>query len=58
MSPCTSPTPVSGFLDPDDPTLFPRLTAAQIEQLAEVSERSPARLSPATLQWEQDESIR
>ena len=31
----TSPTPVEGFLDPNDPILFPRLTAAQIEKLAE-----------------------
>src|SRR4051812_35023558 len=38
MSQYTSPTPVPGFLDPDDPTLFPRLTGAQIEQLAERAE--------------------
>jgi len=38
MSEYTSPTPVEGFLDPDDPILFPRLTAAQIEQLAESAE--------------------
>jgi thioredoxin reductase (NADPH) len=38
MSQYTSPTPVPGFLDPDDPTLFPRLTSAQIEQLAERGE--------------------
>src|SRR5215218_7530248 len=38
MSQYTSPTPVPGFLDPDDPTLFPRLTAAQIEQMAERAE--------------------
>ena len=35
MSQYTSPTPVPGFLDPDDPTLFPRLTPAQIAQLGE-----------------------
>jgi thioredoxin reductase (NADPH) len=34
----TSPPPVEGFLDPDHPTLFPRLTAAQIEQLADRGE--------------------
>jgi CRP-like cAMP-binding protein len=38
MSEYTSPTPVEGFLDPDDPILFPRLTAAQIEKLAESAE--------------------
>ncbi len=38
MSEYTPPTPVEGFLDPDDPILFPRLTAAQIEQLAESAE--------------------
>ena len=38
MSQYTPPTPVSGFLDPDDPILFPRLTAAQIKQLAEHAE--------------------
>ena len=38
MSRYTSPTPVSGFLDPNDPTLFPRLTAAQTEQLAGLAE--------------------
>ena len=31
-----APTPVEDFLDPDDPTLFPRLTPTQIEYLAEI----------------------
>jgi thioredoxin reductase (NADPH) len=31
-----APTPVEDFLDPDHPTLFPRLTPAQIEYLAEI----------------------
>jgi thioredoxin reductase (NADPH) len=31
-----APTPVEDFLDPDDPTLFPRLTPAQVEYLAEI----------------------
>src|SRR5215211_994976 len=31
-----APTPVEDFLDPDDPTLFPRLTQSQIEYLAEI----------------------
>ncbi len=39
MSPYTPPPKAEGFLDPGDPTLFPRLTAAQIEQLAEVTEK-------------------
>ena len=38
MSQYTSPPQVPGFLDPDHPTLFPRLTPAQIEQLAEHAE--------------------
>ena len=38
MSQYTSPSPVPGFLDSDHPTLFPRLTPAQIEQLAERGE--------------------
>jgi thioredoxin reductase (NADPH) len=38
VSEYTSPTPVEGFLDPDDPTLFPRLTEAQIDELAERGE--------------------
>jgi thioredoxin reductase (NADPH) len=51
MSEYTSPTPVAGFLDPDDPTLFPRLTAAQIEQLAERAETLS--LSPGDVLFEQ-----
>ena len=31
-----APTPVEDFLDPDDPTLFPRLTQEQMEYLAEI----------------------
>src|SRR5919108_15781 len=31
-----APTPVEDFLDPDHPTLFPRLTPEQIEYLAEI----------------------
>jgi hypothetical protein len=31
-----APTPVQDFLDPDDPTLFPRLTPAQVEYLGEI----------------------
>jgi CRP-like cAMP-binding protein len=31
-----APIPVEDFLDPDDPTLFPRLTSEQIEYLAEI----------------------
>jgi len=46
-----SPTPVEGFLDPDDPVLFPRLTAAQIEQLAENAETLS--LSPGEVLFEQ-----
>ncbi len=53
MSQYTSPTPVEGFLDPDDPTLFPRLTAAQIEQLAERGETLS--LSPGEVLFEQGE---
>jgi thioredoxin reductase (NADPH) len=30
-----APTPVEDFLDPDDPILFPRLTAEQVSYLAE-----------------------
>ena len=53
MSQYTSPTPVPGFLDPDHPTLFPRLTAAQIEQLAERAET--VSLSPGEVLFEQGE---
>jgi thioredoxin reductase (NADPH) len=31
-----SPTPVEDFLDPDDPAMFPRLTTAQVDYLAEI----------------------
>jgi thioredoxin reductase (NADPH) len=31
-----SPTPVENFLDPDDPAMFPRLTSAQVDYLAEI----------------------
>jgi thioredoxin reductase (NADPH) len=51
LSQYTSPTPVDGFLDPDDPTLFPRLTAAQIEQLAQRAEKLS--LSPGEVLFEQ-----
>ena len=34
-----APTPVEDFLDPDDPTLFPRLTPEQVEYLAEIGTR-------------------
>ncbi len=51
MSAYTSPTPVPGFLDPNDPTLFPRLTAAQIEQLADRAETLS--LSPGEVLFEQ-----
>ena len=40
-----------GFLDPDHPTLFPRLTAAQIEQLAENAETLS--LSPGEILFDQ-----
>jgi thioredoxin reductase (NADPH) len=53
MSQYTSPTPVEGFLDPNDPTLFPRLTAAEIEQLAERGETLS--LSPGEVLFEQGE---
>jgi thioredoxin reductase (NADPH) len=51
VSEYASPTPVDGFLDPDDPTLFPRLTAAQIEQLAERADTLS--LSPGDVLFEQ-----
>jgi thioredoxin reductase (NADPH) len=31
-----APTPVEDFLDPDHPTLFPRLTPEQVEYLGEI----------------------
>ena len=36
MSPDYAPTPVEDFLDPDDPTLFPRLTPQQVDYLAAI----------------------
>jgi hypothetical protein len=51
MGEYTSPTPAEGFLDPDDPILFPRLTAAQIERLAENAETLS--LSPGEIVFEQ-----
>ena len=51
MSEYTSPTPVEGFVDPDDPILFPRLTAAQIERLAESAETLS--LSPGEVLFQQ-----
>jgi thioredoxin reductase (NADPH) len=53
MSQYTSPTPVAGFLDPDDAVLFPRLTAAQTEQLAERAETRS--FSPGEIIFEQGE---
>jgi thioredoxin reductase (NADPH) len=53
MSQYTSPTPVDGFLDPDDATLFPRLTAAQIKQMAERAETRS--FSPGEVLFEQGE---
>src|SRR5215207_2759356 len=35
-----APTPVEDFLDPDHPTLFPRLTASQIEFLSKIGTQS------------------
>ena len=51
MSEYTSPTPVEGFVDPDDPILFPRLTTAQIERLAESAETLS--LSPGEVLFKQ-----
>jgi CRP-like cAMP-binding protein len=34
----TGPTPGSDFLDPDDPTLFPRLTEAQLGEVRRTAE--------------------
>jgi thioredoxin reductase (NADPH) len=45
------PPRVSGFLDPDDPVLFPRLTPAQIEELAARGET--VSLSPGDVLFEQ-----
>ena len=51
MSEYSSPPPAEGFLDPDDPTLFPRLTEAHIERLAESAETIS--LSPGEVVFEQ-----
>jgi thioredoxin reductase (NADPH) len=51
VSEYTSPTPVAGFLDPDDPTLFPRLSGAQIEQLEKRGETIS--MSPGEILFEQ-----
>ena len=51
VSEYTPPTPVEDFLDPDDPVLFPRLTAAQIEELTERGETLS--LSPGEVLFEQ-----
>ena len=51
MSEYTPPPKVTGFLDPDDAILFPRLTAAQIEQLAEHAET--VSFSPGEILFEQ-----
>jgi thioredoxin reductase (NADPH) len=53
LSRYTSPTPVDGFLDPGDPTLFPRLTAAQTEQMAERAETRS--FAPGDVLFEQGE---
>jgi thioredoxin reductase (NADPH) len=39
MTPDYAPTPVEDFLDPDDPTLFPRLTPQQVDYLAAIGTR-------------------
>jgi thioredoxin reductase (NADPH) len=39
MRPDYAPNPVEDFLDPDHPTLFPRLTQSQIEYLGEIATR-------------------
>jgi hypothetical protein len=38
--------PVEDFLDPDDPTLFPRLAPEQVEYLAEIGTQLSFALSP------------
>src|SRR3954453_6042582 len=45
-----APIPVEDFLDPDDPTLFPRLTPAQVEYLAEIGTRQS--FARGDLVWE------
>jgi thioredoxin reductase (NADPH) len=51
VSEYTSPPRFEGFLDSDHPTLFPRLTEAQIEELAENAETLT--LSPGDVLFEQ-----
>ena len=51
MSRYTPPPRVAGFLNPDDAILFPRLTAAQTEQLAEHAET--VSFSPGEILFEQ-----
>ena len=53
MSQYTPPTPAPGFLDPNHPTLFPRLTDAQTEQMAERAETRS--FSPGEILFEQGE---
>jgi thioredoxin reductase (NADPH) len=45
-----APTPVADFLDPDDPTLFPRLTPEHVEYLSEIGTRSS--FARGDLVWE------
>src|SRR5829696_6854946 len=45
-----APTPVEDFLDPDDPTLFPRLTPSQVEYLGEIGTRLS--LAAGEVVWE------
>ncbi len=51
VSEYTPPPRVPGFLDPDDPVLFPRLTPAQIKELAARGET--VSLSPGDVLFEQ-----
>jgi thioredoxin reductase (NADPH) len=51
VSEYTPPPRVEGFLDPDDPVLFPRLTPAQIQELAARGETLS--LSPGEVLFEQ-----
>jgi thioredoxin reductase (NADPH) len=51
VSEYTPPPRVEAFLDPDDPVLFPRLTAEQIEELAQRGE--VLSLSPGEVVFEQ-----
>jgi thioredoxin reductase (NADPH) len=45
-----APTPVEDFLDPDDPTLFPRLTPSQVEYLGEIG--TQVSLGTGEVLWE------